>query len=154
MKLEFDRTRSVFPTRIRLGDILNTQFAPVIVYEIDEPTQVFFGASVRGEDTLIWEATLVSPDAYPYASEFSLSLSEPVKMADFIRGLGAYKPAGSDVLEYQWLLGYKTADMTGEVTDSWDAATIIEGGEFNLGLIALAVGIVGILVGVALTGGR
>ena len=149
--LVFDRVRTVFPTSIRLNESINDVFRPVILYEITEPTDIFFGARVSGAEHLLWSQTLTCPDdIYPCSNEIILSFTDIVTMADFIGELIELPPNETKLMRYDWLLGYRTADGGGFVTDVWDATTLIQTSEIGLGTIAAIVGLGAIFVGAML----
>ena len=146
VNLSFDRARSVFPTSVRLGELLSDQFAPVILYDFEEPTAVFFGARVGGTEYLLWEGTLEG------VGELTLELSTMATMSDFLRDVMEIRPSTAKAMSYQWLLGYSTDVMEGYVTDTWDSTTRIQAGEIGWGTIAAVVGVGAVLLGVVLTG--
>jgi len=150
-KLVFDRARTVFPTSIRLNEPINDVFRPVILYEIAEPTDIFFGARVSGAEHLLWSQTLTCPDdIYPCSNEIVLSFTDIVTMEDFVRELIELQPSETKLMRYDWLLGHRTADGGGFVTDVWDATTLIQTSEIGLGTIAAVVGLGAIFVGALL----
>ena len=144
MKLYFDRTRSVFPTSVRLGEIIGDQFAPVIVYDTDGAIPVFFGARFAGSEYLIWEGTLEG------VGEITLELDTTITMADFLRDMLQTRPSTAKSMSYQWILGYSTDVMEGFVTDTWDAVTRVAAGEIGWGTIAAVVGVGAVFLGLVL----
>jgi hypothetical protein len=152
MKLYFDRERSVFPTSVRLSDIIGDQFAPVICYELEEPVTAFFGARLEGTEYLLWEQTLSCPnDEYPCEGEVALGIETTATMADFLRDLMQVRPSTVKLMSYQWILGYSTGTMEGFVSDTWDASTRIVAGEICWGTIAAVVAVGAVFVGVIMS---
>ena len=174
MKIYFDRVQSVFPTTIRPNDMISDQFAPVIRYQIEEPTNAFMGIRIGESDYLLWQSLLEAPegiypfegqlssevaeqvavqdcccmeDRYPCAGEISLAVTPDVTMYEFLGEFAQTLPSETTRFNYKWLLGAMTDPMHGYVTDVWDASTKIVTGSIGFGTMAALVGVGAVVVG-------